>query len=99
MRDFHQLAPMTAASARARSRWAVHLALLITITVALVPLLLFNVSPRVTVHGVIACVFLGLFIVHLAQRRHTLSRLIAQLASARSRTKGRRLAISSAIFA
>lgn len=87
------------ASARARSRWTVHLALLITITVALVPLLLFGVSPRVTVHIVIACVFFGLVIVHLAQRRHMLSRLIAQLGRAGSRMKGRRLAVSDAIFA
>ncbi len=86
------------ASGRARSRWAVHLALLITVIVALVPLLLFNVSPRVTVHVVIACLFLGLVIVHLAQRRHTLSRLVAQLARAGSRLKGRRLAVSDAIF-
>ena len=87
------------APGRARSRWAVHLALLITVIVALVPLLLFSVGPRVTVHIVIACVFLGLVIVHLAQRRHTLSRLIAQLARAGSRMKGRRLAVSDAIFA
>jgi len=86
------------AFARARSRWMVHLALLITITVALVPLLLFGVSPRVTVHVVIACVFLGLVIVHLAQRRHTLGRMIAQLSRAGSRMKGRRLAVSDAIF-
>jgi hypothetical protein len=86
------------ASRRARSRWAVHLALLITVIVALVPLLLFSVGPRVTVHVVIACVFLGLVIVHLAQRRRTLSRLVAQLARAGSRMKGRRLAVSDAIF-
>jgi hypothetical protein len=86
------------ASGRARSRWAVHLALLITVIVALVPLLLFNVNPRVTVHVVIACAFLGLVIVHLAQRRHTLRRLIAQLVRAGSRMKGRRLAVSDAIF-
>ncbi len=86
------------APGRARSCWAVHLALLITIIVALVALLLFNVGPRVTVHVVIACVFLGLVIVHLAQRRHTLSRLVAQLARAGSRLKGRRLAVSDAIF-
>jgi Flp pilus assembly protein TadB len=85
-------------SGRARSRWAVHLALLITVIVALVPLLLFNVNPRVTVHVVIACVFLGLVIIHLAQRRHTLRRLIAQFARAGSRMKGRRLAVSGAIF-
>lgn len=77
----------------------VHLALLITITAALVPLLLFGVSPRVTVHIVIACLFLGLIIVHLAQRRRMLSKLIAQLGWAGSRMKGRRLAVSDAIFA
>lgn len=87
------------ASGRARSRWTIHLALLITITVALAPLLLFGVSPRVTVHVAVACVFLGLVIVHLAQRRHTLRRLIAQLGQAGSRMKGRRLAVSDAIFA
>jgi hypothetical protein len=86
------------ASGRARSRWAVHLAMLITVIVALVPLLLFNVNPRVTVHVVIACVFMGLAIVHLVQRRHTLRRLTAQLARAGSRLKGRRLAVSDAIF-
>ena len=86
------------ASGRARSRWAVHLALLITLIVALVPLLLFNGNARVTVHIVVACVFVGLVIVHLAQRRHTLRRLIAQFVRAGSRMKGRRLVVSDAIF-
>ena len=85
-------------SGRARARWAVHLALLITIIVALVPLLLFHVNPRVTIHVVIACVFFGLVTIHLAQRRHTLSRLMAQLARAGSRVKGRRLAVSDVIL-
>lgn len=93
------VADRSRASARARSRWTVHLALLITITAALVPLLLFRVSPRVTLHIVIACLFLGLVIAHLAQRRHMLSKLIAQLGRAGSRMKGRRLAVSDAIFA
>ncbi len=86
------------ASGRARSRWAVHLALLVTIIVALVPLLLFSVNPRVTIHVIVACGFLGLVTVHLAQRRHTLRRLIAELLRAGSRMKGRRLAVSDAIF-
>jgi hypothetical protein len=86
------------ASGRARSRWAIHLALLVTVIVALVPLLLFGFNPRVTIHVVIACVFLGLVVIHLVQRRHTLSRLIGQLARAGSRMKGRRLAVSDAIF-
>ncbi len=69
-----------------------------TVIGALVPLLLFNVNPRVTVHVVIACVFLGLVIAHLAQRRHTVRRLIAQLVRAGARMRGRRLAVSDAIF-
>lgn len=85
-------------SGRAYSRWAVHLALLTTVIVALVPLLLFGFNPRVTIHVVIACAFLGLVIIHLVQRRHTLRRLIAQLTRAGSRVKGRRLALSDAIF-
>jgi hypothetical protein len=64
-----------------------------------VPLLLFGFNPRVTIHVVIACVFLGLVVIHLTQRRHTLRRLIAQLGRAGSRMKGRRLAVSDAIFA
>jgi len=86
------------ASGRARSRWAVHLALLVTIIAALVPLLLFTGNSRVTIHVVVACVFLGLVIVHLGQRRHTLRRLIAQLARAGSRVRSRRLAVSDVIF-
>lgn len=93
------IADQSRAFTRARSRWTVHLALLITCTVALVPLLLFHVNPRVTLHVVIACVFFGLVIVHLTQRRHTLRRLIIQLARAGARAKGRRLAVSDAIFA
>ncbi|HTT55446.1 MAG TPA: hypothetical protein VMH35_28990 [Streptosporangiaceae bacterium] len=73
--DVERVADQNRGPGRARARWAVHLALLITVVVALVPLLLFHVSPRVTVHVVIACVFFGLVTVHLAQRRHTLSRL------------------------
>ena len=86
-------------AARARSRWTVHLTLLITLTAALLPLLMFGSSARVPVHVVIACVFLGLVIVHLTQRRHTLRRLIVQFGRAGGRIKGRRLAVSDAIFA
>jgi hypothetical protein len=87
------------ASGRARSRWAVHLALLVTIIAAVVPLLLlFTGDSRVTIHVVVAWVFLGLVIVHLGQRRHTLRRLIAQLGRAGSRVRSRRLAVSDVIF-
>ena len=85
-------------SSRARSRWAIHLALLLTIIAALLPLLLFGFSPRVTIHVAVACVFLGLVIVHLTQRRHTVGKLIAQFGRAGSRIKGRRLAVSDTIF-
>lgn len=86
------------ASGRARSRWAVHLALLITVIVALVPLLLFHANPRVTVHVVVACAFFGLVVIHLVQRRHTVRRLMAGFVRTGSRMKGRRLAVSDAIF-
>ena len=76
----------------------VHLALLITFIVALVPLLLLHSNTRVVVHVVIACAFSGLVIVHLVQRRRTLRKLIAQLGRAGSRMRGRRLAVSDAIF-
>jgi hypothetical protein len=87
-----------ASDARSRSRWWVHLALIASFLVALVPLLLFNVNDRITIHVVIACFFLTLVIVHLGQRRHTVARLARQLATWGSRTRRRRLAISASVL-
>lgn len=88
----------TASDARTRSRWWVHLALIASVLVALVPLLLFGVNDRVTIHVVIACFFLALVIVHLGQRRHTLARLTRQLATWDSQARQRRLAVSASVL-
>ena len=88
----------TASDARTRSRWWVHLALIASVLLALVPLLLFGVNDRVTIHVVIACFFLALVIVHLGQRRHTLARLTRQLATWGSRARQRRLAVSASVL-
>lgn len=87
-----------ASDTRSRSRWWVHLALIASCLVALVPLLLFNVNDRITIHVVIACFFLALVIVHLGQRRHTVARLARQFATWGSRTRRRRLAISASVL-
>ena len=94
----HVITDRTASDARTRSRWWVHLALIASVLVALVPLLLFGVNDRVTIHVVIACFFLALVIVHLGQRRHTLARLTRQLATWGSRARQRRMAVSASVL-
>lgn len=88
----------TASDAGVRARWWVHLALIASFLVALVPLLLFSVNDRITIHVVIACFFLALVIVHLGQRRHTVARLARQLAAWGSRARRRRLALSASVL-
>ncbi len=88
----------TASDARTRSRWWVHLTLIASLLVALVPMLLFGINDRVTIHVVIACFFLALVIVHLGQRRHTLARLTRQLATWGSQARQRRLAVSAGVL-
>jgi hypothetical protein len=87
-----------AGDARSRSRWGVHLALIASFVLALVPLLLFGAGDRVTIHVVIACFFLALLIVHLGQRGRTIARLARQLAAWGSRARRRRLAISDSVL-
>ncbi len=62
---------------RARSRWAVHLGLLCSAAAALVTLQLLHV--RVAFHADVGLVFVGLVVVHLAQRRRTLARMATEL--------------------
>ena len=66
---------------RARSRWAVHLGLLCSAAAALVTLQLLHV--RVAFHADVGLVFVGLVVVHLAQRRRTLARMATELVGAR----------------
>jgi len=62
---------------RARSRWLVHLGLLASVAAALGTLQLLHI--RNAIHADVGLVFAGLLIVHLAQRRHRIARMLAQL--------------------
>ncbi len=62
---------------RARSRWLVHLALLACLAGALGTLQLLHI--RNAIHADVGLVFAGLVIVHLAQRRRRISRMLASL--------------------
>lgn len=82
---------------RARSRWAVHLGLLCSAAAALGTLQLLHV--RVAFHADVGLVFVGLVVVHLAQRRHTLARMVTQFVRARTFFERRiRLAVSDLLL-
>ncbi len=83
---------------RTRSRWLVHLGLLAFAAAALGTLQLLHI--RNAIHADVGLVFAGLVIVHLAQRRHRIARMFAQLRRSRRRVARelRRLA-SDAILA
>jgi hypothetical protein len=70
---------------RARSRWIVHLGLLLSAGAALVTLDFLYI--RNAIHADIGLVFVGLVVVHLAQRRRTVGRMMSQLVRARSHLK------------
>jgi heme exporter protein D len=79
---------------RSRSRWAVHLGLLCSAAAALGTLDLLHV--RIAIHTDVGLVFVGLVVVHLAQRRRTLARM-----ATRARTlagRGIRLAVSDLLL-
>jgi hypothetical protein len=83
---------------RVRSRWIVHLGLLLTAAGALVTLDFLHV--RIAIHTDIGLAFVGLVIVHLAQRRRTAIRMVSQLSRARSFVERRiRLAGSDLLLA
>ena len=78
---------------QARARWAVHLGLLCSAAAALGTLQLLHV--RVAYHAVVGLVFVGLVVVHLAQRRRTIARMATQLVRATTFVERRtRLAVS-----
>ena len=83
---------------RTRSRWLVHLGLLAFAAAALGTLQLLHI--RNAIHADVGLGFAGLVIVHLAQRRHRIARMFAQLRRSRRRVARelRRLA-SDAILA
>lgn len=82
---------------RARSRWAAHLGLLCSAAAALGTLQLPHV--RIAIHTDVGLVFVGLVIVHLAQRRRTLARMATRLVRARTFAERRiRLAVSDVVL-
>ncbi len=78
-------------------RWAVHLALLVSLAAALATLQLLHV--RVAYHTVVGLVFVGLVVVHLVQRRRTLARMAARVVRATTVVERRiRLAVSDLLL-
>jgi hypothetical protein len=74
-----------------------HLGLLFSAAAALGTLQLLHV--RVAYHTVVGLVFVGLVLVHLAQRRRTLARMATQLVRARTFVERRaRLAVSDLVL-
>jgi hypothetical protein len=83
---------------RSRSRWLVHLGLLTSAAAALGTLQLLHI--RNAIHADVGLVFAGLVVVHLAQRRHRIARMLAQLGRVRPRVERElRLLASDAILA
>ena len=67
---------------RSLSRWAVHLGLLCSAAAALGTLDLLHV--RIAIHTDVGFVFVGLVVVHLAQRPRTLARMATRIVQART---------------
>jgi hypothetical protein len=83
---------------KTRSRWLVHLGLLVSAAAALGTLQLLHI--RNAIHADVGLVFAGLVVVHLAQRRHRIARMFAQLRRAGPRVERElRLLASDAILA
>jgi hypothetical protein len=81
----------------ARSRFAVHLGLLCSAAGALGTLQLLHV--RIAYHTIVGLVFVGLVVVHLAQRRRTIARMATQIVRARTFVERRiRLTISDLLL-
>lgn len=80
------------------SRGIVHLGLLLTVAGALGTLTILYI--RNAIHADIGLVFVGLVVVHLLQRRHTVARMVSQLTRVRSFAEWRlRLAGSDLLLA
>src|ERR1700733_9510270 len=82
---------------RARSRWLVHLGLLASLAAAFGTLQLLHI--RNAIHADVGLAFAALVIVHLAQRRHRIARMLAQIMRFRPRVERElRLLASDAIL-
>ena len=83
---------------RIRSRWLVHLGLLVFAAAALGTLQLLHI--RNAIHADVGLVFAGLVVVHLAQRRHRIAGMLARSLGLRRRVvRELRLLASDAILA
>ena len=83
---------------RLRSRWLVHLGLLVFAAAALGTLQLLHI--RNAIHADVGLTFAGLVVVHLAQRRHRIAGMFTQLRGIRRRVvRELRLLASDAILA
>jgi hypothetical protein len=86
------------AAQRSRYRWLVHLVLLSSAAAALITLNFLAI--RNAIHAVVGFVFVGSVVLHLVQRRATITRMLGQLARARSVAQRRlRLTGSDALLA
>jgi hypothetical protein len=82
---------------RGRSRWVVHVTLLLAGVGTLATLQLLHV--RQAYHTVVGLVFVGLVVIHLAQRRRTIARMATQIVRAKSFVERRiRLAVSDLVL-
>jgi hypothetical protein len=90
--------PARGAPWRARSRWLVHLGLLVSVAAAFGTLQLLHV--RNAIHADVGLAFAGLVLIHLAQRRHRIARMLARLGRLGPRVERElRLLASDAILA
>jgi hypothetical protein len=80
---------------RSFSRWAVHLGLLCSAAAALGTLQLLHV--RIAIHTDVGLLFVGLVVVHLAQRRRTLARMATHIVGVRT-PDGRRIRLTLSDF-
>ena len=94
---------VTQSGRSARSRWVVHLALIVSFLAAVVSSI--YLSRRylghsgTTNHAIFGLIVLALVLVHLVQRRHTVGRLAAQLVGrGRGASARTRLAVSDTIL-
>ena len=80
-----------------RARWLVHLSLIATFAASLATVVL---TPEGTLHLVVGLAFVALAGIHVAQRRHTVTRLLGNVGPARTWvTRRGRLAWSDVILA
>ena len=64
-----------------RARWLVHLLLIATFAASLGTVVL---TPEGTLHLVVGLAFVALAVIHVAQRRHTVARLLGNVGRART---------------